>query len=80
MHNFHKVVNSFRFGQLEGTIWVESQELHWIAYVIEKVLPECNTLPKNHYEVKKILCPVGIEYQKIHACSNDYILYKNHFA
>lgn len=31
-------------------------------------------LPKNNYEKKKILCPVGIEYQKIHACLNDCIL------
>jgi len=37
-------------------------------------------LPKNHYEAKKILCLVGMEYQKIHACHNDCILYRNDFA
>ena len=36
---------------------------------------EDNTLPKNHYE-EKILCPVGMEYQEIHACLNDCILYE----
>jgi len=44
------------------------------------MLPEENTLPKNHYEAKKILCPMGKEYQKIHARPNDFILYKNQFA
>ena len=39
-----------------------------------------NTLPKNHYEAKNILCPVGMEYQKIHACPNDCILYRNELA
>ena len=39
-----------------------------------------NTLPKNQYEMKKILCLVGMEYQKIHACPNDCILYRNQFA
>ena len=37
-------------------------------------------LPKNHYKAKKILCLMGMEYQKIHACPNDCILYRNQFA
>ncbi|RZC29721.1 hypothetical protein D0Y65_001352 [Glycine soja] len=45
-----------------------------------KLLPEDNMLPKNQYEAKKILYPVGMEYQKIHACPNDCILYRNEFA
>ena len=44
------------------------------------MLPEDSTLSKNHYEAKKILCIVGMEYQKIHACPNDCILYRNEFA
>ena len=51
-----------------------------LLVLLKKMLPEENTLPKNHYEVKKILCPMGMEYQKIHACLNDFILYKNKFA
>ena len=35
-----------------------------------RILPKDNTLLKNHYETKKILCLVGMEYQKIYACSN----------
>jgi len=48
--------------------------------LLKNILPADNELPKNHYEAKKILCPVGIEYQKIHACRNDCILYKDDFA
>jgi len=33
-----------------------------------------------NYEAKKILCPMGLEYQKIHACPNDIALYKDDFA
>ena len=29
--------------------------------------------------MKKILCPMGIEYQKIHEFPNDCILYKHEF-
>ena len=51
-----------------------------LLVLLKKLIPEDNTLPKNQYEAKKILCPVGMEYQKIHACSNDCILYRNQFA
>ena len=27
------------------------------------------------YEAKQIVCPLGLEVQKIHACPNDCILY-----
>jgi len=30
-----------------------------------QILPEGNTLSTNHYEAKKILCPMGMEYRKI---------------
>ena len=51
-----------------------------LLVVLKKMLPGNNTLPKNWYEAKKILCLVGMEHQKIHACPNDYILYRNQFA
>jgi len=37
------------------------------------MLAEEKTLPKSYYEVKKILCRIGMEYEKIHACPNDCI-------
>ena len=48
--------------------------------LLKKLFPQDNTLSKNQYEAKKILCPVGMECQKIHACPNDCILYRNQFA
>ena len=31
------------------------------------------------YKAKNILQALGIEYEKIHACPNDYILYQKEF-
>jgi hypothetical protein len=39
------------------------------------MLPKDNELPSSTYKAKKIVCPLGLEVQKIHACPNDYILY-----
>ena len=51
-----------------------------LLVLLKNMLPNDNKLPNSHYEAKKILCPVGMEYQKIHACCNDCMLYKNEFA
>ena len=50
-----------------------------LLQVVQDMLPKENTLPKSYYQVKKILCLMGMKYQKIHACPNDCILYKCEF-
>ena len=47
--------------------------------VVQGMLPEENTLPKSYHEAKQILCPMGMDYQKIHACPKYYILYRDEF-
>ncbi|XP_073362175.1 uncharacterized protein [Aegilops tauschii subsp. strangulata] len=42
---------------------------------ILKKLPKDNELPDSTYATKKVICPLGLEVQKIHACPNDCILY-----
>nr|CAE03679.1 OSJNBa0042N22.23 [Oryza sativa Japonica Group]CAE76050.1 B1248C03.9 [Oryza sativa Japonica Group] len=44
--------------------------------LIKNILPEGNKLPETTYKAKKIVCPLGLEIQKIHACPNDCILYR----
>jgi len=43
------------------------------------MLLEENTLPKIYYQAKKILCLMGMKYQKIHAYPNDCILYRHEY-
>jgi len=50
-----------------------------LLQLLKDMLPEGNTLPNHNYEAKKILCPMGMEYKKIHACPNDCILYQKDF-
>jgi len=51
-----------------------------LLVLLKNMLPNDNILSKSHYEAKKIICPVGMVYQKINACLNDCILYRNQFA
>jgi hypothetical protein len=42
----------------------------------KKILSNPNELPTTTYEAKKIICPLGLQIEKIHACPNDCILYR----
>ncbi|CAM8885163.1 unnamed protein product [Rhodiola kirilowii] len=48
--------------------------------LVKDMLPEGNSLPNRTYEAKKVMCPMGLEYKKIHACPNDCILYRNAYS
>jgi len=43
---------------------------------MKKMLTRANKLPTTTYEAKQVVCPLGLEIQKIHACPNDCILYR----
>jgi hypothetical protein len=43
---------------------------------MKKMLPRKNELPASTYEAKKLVCHLGLDVQKIHACPNDCILYR----
>jgi len=43
--------------------------------LLQDILPKDNLIPTKVYEAKQIICPLGLEVEKIHACKNDCILY-----
>jgi hypothetical protein len=47
--------------------------------MMKNMLPKDNELPASTYEAKKVVCPLGLEVQKIHACPNDCILYRSDY-
>jgi hypothetical protein len=44
--------------------------------LLAKLLPKANTLPTSTYRVKKLICPLSLGVEKIHACPNYCILYR----
>ncbi|XP_031097022.1 uncharacterized protein LOC116001278 [Ipomoea triloba] len=43
--------------------------------LIKDMFPSDNELPHSTYEAKKLLCLLGMDIERIHACPNDCILY-----
>ncbi|KAK7308273.1 hypothetical protein VNO77_41875 [Canavalia gladiata] len=48
--------------------------------LLKDILPEENALPSRTYEAKKMLCSIGMSYERIHACRNDCILFRKEYA
>jgi len=44
--------------------------------LLQDLLPEGSLVPRTVYEAKQVICPLGLEVEKIHACKNDCILYR----
>jgi hypothetical protein len=44
--------------------------------LLAKLLPKPNILPTSTYRAKKVICPLSLGVDKIHACSNHCILYR----
>ncbi|CAJ2641052.1 unnamed protein product [Trifolium pratense] len=59
--------------------WTDKSFTELLELLIQ-MLPEGNVMPNRYYEAKKVLCPMGLEYEKIHACPNDCILYRKEFV
>jgi hypothetical protein len=47
--------------------------------MMKNMLSKNNELLASMYETKKVVCPLGLEVQKIHACINDCILYRGDY-
>jgi hypothetical protein len=46
-----------------------------LLVLLAKLLPKSNTMPTRTYRAKKIICPLSLGLDKIHACPNRCILY-----
>ncbi|XP_030479124.2 uncharacterized protein LOC115696363 [Cannabis sativa] len=59
--------------------WSDTSFTDLLAFLGE-LLPEGNEIPLSFYEAKKTLCSLGMQYEKIHACPKDCILYRKRFV
>ena len=71
-----KLGTTLEFMQWKATNGVTDKGFEEILKIVKNILPEGNELPSTTYEAKKVVCPLGLEVQKIHACPNDCILYR----
>jgi hypothetical protein len=47
-----------------------------LRYLSSDLLPSNNKLPTSHYEARKLIRTLGLQYNNIHACPNGCVLYE----
>jgi len=76
--NFTRLSSVLRLINLKVLNGWNDKSFTELLQLLKEMLPESNTLPDLMYEAKKILCPMDMEYEKIHACLNGCILYRKY--
>ena len=69
--NFTRLSTMLRLMNLKEINEWTDKSFTELLQLLKDILPEGNSLPNRNYEAKKILCPMGMEYKKIHACPNS---------
>ena len=64
-----------KFQHLKGQFGWSDASFDALLSVLKDILPSNNTIPSSIYESKKLLKGVGLQYEKIHACENDCVLF-----
>jgi hypothetical protein len=69
-------VSHWKLLQWKAANGITDKGFEGLLGIVKNMLPEGNKLPSTTYEAKKVVCPLGLDVQKIHACPNDCILYR----
>nr|GEX74969.1 hypothetical protein [Tanacetum cinerariifolium] len=59
--------------------WLDYQIILFMLDIFRKALPTPSLVAKNFYEDKKYVRDLGFYGEKIHACVNDCVLYRNKY-
>ena len=55
------------------------RKVYCFIRILFHVFLENKNVPKSMYEAKKIMKVLGFDYEKIHACKNDCILFRKEY-
>ena len=73
--NFKKLSALVKLYNLKVKSGWSDKSFSELLKLLGEMLPDQNEIPTSMYEAKKTLNALGMEYEKIHACPNDCILY-----
>ncbi|XP_035841400.1 uncharacterized protein LOC118488249 [Helianthus annuus] len=78
-NKYSKLRAVLRLSILKSTHGWSDKSFTDLLVLLNDMLPEGNELPLSSYQAKKMMCPMGLEVERIHACPNDCMLYRNEF-
>jgi hypothetical protein len=76
MTQYMRLFTTVKLFQLKASNGWSDCSFKELLTLLKDMLPQGNAVPETFYEVKQIICPLGLEVEKIHVCTNDCILYR----
>ncbi|CAK8534576.1 unnamed protein product [Lathyrus sativus] len=77
--SFTRLSAMLRLFHLKGKCGWTDRSFIELLEILKEMLQEGNISPNCSYKTKKILCPMGLNYVKTHACLNGCILYRKEY-
>ncbi|XP_060202613.1 uncharacterized protein LOC132631031 [Lycium barbarum] len=77
---FSKLSFLLHLYHIKGMFRWSNESFNALLGLLKDAFPEGAKLPSSLYETKKIIEVLALKYIKIHACPNDYMLFRNQFA
>jgi hypothetical protein len=71
------IVMLFQIKCMDG---ISNSSLERILWLFFLVLPDGHCLPTSLEKVERVIRDLGLHYKKIHACVNDCVLFRGHYA
>ena len=65
-----------RLFQIKCMCGISNSAMEKILHLICLVLPEGHCVPNTMDKIRKVVRDLGLSYEKIHACFNDYVLFR----
>ncbi|CAH9092567.1 unnamed protein product [Cuscuta epithymum] len=78
--NHSKLSGLMLLFNIKGKFGLSDQGFTALLEALSTLFPADNCIPKSMYEAKKVMKVLGLDYQKIHACRNDCILFHKQYT
>ena len=72
---YSKLSATLIFLRYKAKYGVPNKGMTELLTILQDMFPDNNVLPVTNNEAMKVVCPLSLEVQKIHACVNDCMLY-----
>jgi hypothetical protein len=80
LQKYSRLSGDLKLLQLKADHGWSNKSFKHLLDVLRDMLPEGNQITGSVYEAKKIICTLGIEVEKIHACKNSCVLFRGDYA
>ena len=78
-HKYSRLSGDLKLLQLKASHGWTDKSFKQLLDLLKDMLPEGNQVAGSVYEAKKIICPLGLEVERIHACKNSCVLFRGEY-